>query len=252
MASCKIARTLVEWDDNTEAWVVAFASHRPDEQFWIGSNWAALRQECSVADLVGLVKDVFVPAVHKWRGQKVTTYPKGLRAVVIFDDRAALGLLRFFESQAEPLLRSLADAAGRLVFENNEQFAFGFAKALLFGDVESAREAMNTPDPSAVKALGRKVEGFVEEMWNEVAREVCYFGAIRKFSQNKEAGDVLLFTGQARLVEAASWDKIWGIGLSARDPDFAYKKRWKGTNWLGETLERVRAELIRVNVTTHS
>jgi predicted NAD-dependent protein-ADP-ribosyltransferase YbiA (DUF1768 family) len=46
------------------------------------------------------------------------------------------------------------------------------AKALLFGDAETAGRIVAAPHPGAAKALGREVRGFDEERWNERRFEI--------------------------------------------------------------------------------
>jgi len=65
-------------------------------------------------------------------------------------------------------------------------------------------------------------------------------GNIAKFSQNEHLKQVLIGTGQRRLVEASPLDKIWGIGLATDHPDAYMIERWQGLNLLGDALEIVR------------
>ena len=48
----------------------------------------------------------------------------------------------------------------------------------------------------------------------------------------------MLSTGDKILAEASQFDKIWGIGVSIKKAEEGYE--WKGTNWLGECLMKVR------------
>ena len=117
------------------------------------------------------------------------------------------------------------------------------AKALLFKDHSSRKKIMKTNSPREQKALGRKVENFDQGKWNSVAREVVFKGNMAKFSQNADLKKELLSTGTKILVEASPYDKVWGIGLAADDPNALRPKNWRGKNWLGQVLMRVRAEI---------
>jgi ribA/ribD-fused uncharacterized protein len=116
-------------------------------------------------------------------------------------------------------------------------------KALLFGDEEVEKEIMSTNNPRKHKSLGRMVEGFDNDIWDEHKEDVLYEAVYAKFSQNDDLKQQLLDTGDTIIAEASPYDKIYGIGVSgtsslARDP-----KKWKGENLLGKTLMRVRKEL---------
>ena len=51
----------------------------------------------------------------------------------------------------------------------------------------------------------------------------------------------LLKTGSKTIVEAASNDRVWGIGISVKQAQRGAK--WRGENLLGEALMQVRDEL---------
>lgn len=116
-------------------------------------------------------------------------------------------------------------------------------KARLFGDEEILDQILATESPQAHKALGRKVRGFVEARWKAACRDVVFRGNLAKFSQDEELRALLLATGDKTLVEASPTDRIWGIGLAAKDPRALEPGRWRGTNWLGEALMKVRQAL---------
>jgi hypothetical protein len=123
-----------------------------------------------------------------------------------------------------------------------EQFMMA-EKARLFGDDETLRQILAATSPREHKALGRNVRGFDEERWTAACREVVYRGNVGKFSQNAELKALLLATGDKTLVEASPTDRIWGIGLAADDRRATDRSAWRGKNWLGEALMRVRADL---------
>lgn len=127
-------------------------------------------------------------------------------------------------------------------FKTAEQFMMA-GKAVLFHDFDILDEIMLTDHPRDQKALGRKVKNFDPDVWNSHARNVVYFGNIAKFKQNKHLRTFLMETEDRYLVEGASYDRIWGVGLNYKDPLIEDKKNWKGKNWLGETLMKVREDI---------
>ena len=120
-----------------------------------------------------------------------------------------------------------------------EQFMMA-EKAKLFGDTKKRKEIMKTSSPKKQKHLGREVKPFDKNRWNSVARDIVFRGNVAKFSQNEDLKKELLSTGNRVLAEASPVDEIWGIGLAEDDPEALNPKNWKGTNWLGEVLMRVR------------
>jgi ribA/ribD-fused uncharacterized protein len=116
-------------------------------------------------------------------------------------------------------------------------------KAHLFGDEEVFAKIMATGDPREQKALGRAVKGFDKEKWEQVAQDIVYKACYAKFTQNPELEKALMATGDTILVEASPRDPIWGIGLAGNDPRALNRSTWKGLNWLGEILTRVREDI---------
>ena len=117
------------------------------------------------------------------------------------------------------------------------------AKALLFGDAETAERIRAVPHPRAAKDLGREVRGFDEKVWAERRSDMVVAGNLAKFGQHPELRDFLLGTGGRVLVEASPQDKIWGIGLTADDERAASPENWLGLNLLGFALMDVRRQL---------
>lgn len=112
-------------------------------------------------------------------------------------------------------------------------------KALLFHDVDSYDQITMTNDPNEIKKLGRAVKSFDKEIWELNAREIVYRGNLAKFSQNAVLKEYMRETGDRKFVEGAIYDEVWGVKLSWNDPAIENPANWRGTNWLGEVLNRV-------------
>ncbi len=116
-------------------------------------------------------------------------------------------------------------------------------KASLFGDKEIENEIIKCKSPKEVKALGRRVKGFSEDVWNnrkyEIVKEANYF----KFSQNPALKDFILSTKDKTIVEASPNDRIWGIGMAQDHKDILNPKKWRGQNLLGFALMEIRDTL---------
>ena len=134
-----------------------------------------------------------------------------------------------------------------VTYHTTEQYMMA-CKARLFGDDEVLQEIMTAEHPSKYKKLGRKVRGFVPEIWDAKKYDIVVEGNKAKFGQNLELKDYLLSTGNAILVEASPYDRIWGIGL---DRDTAKKgsvNDWRGENLLGCALMETRDWLRNADV----
>lgn len=116
-------------------------------------------------------------------------------------------------------------------------------KLICFGDREIAEKILACEDVAHIKELGRIVKGYDENYWNGVRQIIVYEGLYAKFSQNAELKEKLKATGGALLAECAVKDRIWGIGLSIKDPDRLEPAKWKGQNLLGYALMMVSEKL---------
>lgn len=134
-------------------------------------------------------------------------------------------------------------------FRTAEQFMM-YAKAIMFNDKEIATQIMATNDPSKQKALGRQVKNFDVTRWNAIAQHIVFQGNLAKFTQNEALLADLKATKGTILVEASPYDTIWGIGLNEETARITPVKDWKGTNWLGIALEKVKHHLTMVESLT--
>ena len=137
-----------------------------------------------------------------------------------------------------------------------------YQKAMLFGDAEVAAEILVAEHPRTVKGLGRKVRNFDEKKWVKARDAIVCKGNLLKFTTavteegfrkgtSSKAEDIpliegslkemLIATGDKEIVEASPYDRIWGVGFTAKDAD-QNRKRW-GLNLLGKALMQVREEL---------
>lgn len=127
-------------------------------------------------------------------------------------------------------------------FTSAEQYMM-YGKAKLFGDMETQAKILEVTDVATIKALGREVKGFDDEIWTANREQIVYKGLKAKFEDDEELKEKLLSTGDAILAECAVHDRVWGIGLSMKDPNRFEKDKWRGLSLLGKILMRVRDEL---------
>lgn len=127
-------------------------------------------------------------------------------------------------------------------FSSMEQYMM-YKKAVYFEDRKTADEILATDDAAKIKALGRLVTNYNESIWNGFRQIVVFEGLIAKFSQNEDLKKQLEATKNCILAECAVRDKIWGIGLSMKDPDRFEIEKWNGQNLLGYSLMMVRERL---------
>ena len=127
-------------------------------------------------------------------------------------------------------------------FKNAEQCMM-WHKARTMKDSATAAKILSETDPKKVKALGREIKGFNQELWDAVK----YYTVLRvnylKFSQNPSLLKQLLDTDEKFLAEASPYDKIWGIGLDEENAKLIAYRNWPGQNILGHVLMEVRQTL---------
>ena len=124
-------------------------------------------------------------------------------------------------------------------YHTTEQYMMA-SKAKLFGDEEVCQEIMMAYHPHDYKKLGRKVRGFNPELWDARKYDIVVEGNKAKFGQNVDIREFLLSTGDAILVEASPYDKIWGIGLVREAALKGTVEQWQGENLLGCALMEAR------------
>ena len=126
-------------------------------------------------------------------------------------------------------------------FYNTEQY-FMYMKAIVFGDEEIAKQILADGDPKKVKALGRKVQNYDEQVWNDKRYQIMLKANVAKFSQNEDLKQLLLSPEYKEhgFVEASPYDKVWGIRMYESNPDIDNETKWKGLNLLGKVLDETR------------
>ncbi|KAI0107843.1 hypothetical protein GGR51DRAFT_515206 [Nemania sp. FL0031] len=139
---------------------------------------------------------------------------------------------------------------GNITFNCAEQFMM-YCKAARFGDRETQRRVLATDSPKEQKRLGKLTAGFNDDSWDEIKSAVVVAGNVAKFGQNPKLGRKLLSTGDRLLVEAASRDRVWGIGYTAKHA-MSHRNHW-GENRLGMALMEARARLRKEGIiSTHT
>jgi len=124
------------------------------------------------------------------------------------------------------------------VFKTAEHYMM-WRKARMF-DEEAAYDVLVAPTPREAKAIGRKVRNFDDSAWDAVKFDVVVQGNIAKFSTHAVLRDFLVGTGDSVLVEASPYDRVYGIGMDARDKRALDPRKWNGENLLGFALMTTR------------
>lgn len=122
-----------------------------------------------------------------------------------------------------------------------------YRKALAFNDEKSAKKIMKADHPGDQKALGRAVKNFDKAKWNSICRGIVYQANWAKFTQHEDLHEELVKSHPKIIVEASPSDPIWGIGLGMDDVNIEKPTEWKGTNWLGFEIVRVRVNLLTLD-----
>lgn len=139
----------------------------------------------------------------------------------------------------------------KVTFSCSEQY-FMYLKALHFKSQSVVSKIIEGGKlPKDYKWLGGKdsLDEYVDAEWVKVRFEYMKRVLRLKFSSNEQLRQGLVGTGNAVLVEASPFDKVWGIGLAKADKygntltDWENPNKWRGRNLLGLALMEVREEL---------
>ncbi|KAF7550126.1 hypothetical protein G7Z17_g5926 [Cylindrodendrum hubeiense] len=125
-------------------------------------------------------------------------------------------------------------------FNCSEQFMM-YCKAAHFEDTDRQTRVLASDNPKEQKRLGKLTVGFTEQNWRPIKSLVVEAGNMAKFGQNIHLRRKLLATGDRLLCEAASRDRVWGIGYSEKHA-MNHQIHW-GENRLGKALMAVRERL---------
>ena len=77
---------------------------------------------------------------------------------------------------------------GDVKYTSMEQYMM-HQKAVVFGDNEIAKQILATDDVAYIKELGRKVSGYIDNVWNGVRQIIIFEGLMAKYSQIPELGE---------------------------------------------------------------
>lgn len=132
--------------------------------------------------------------------------------------------------------------ADKILQINNEELANSFINGRL-----SAEDIANNPTFTKewqglmvkIKKLGRKIENFQEDIWNDKKIKIMLFGLQMKFEQNENLLDKIL-KEHRKFAEANKYDKLWGIGLEEYEAKKVDPSTWPGQNLLGNLLNETR------------
>jgi len=107
-----------------------------------------------------------------------------------------------------------------------------YFQAMKFLDPEYQEQIRSTKSPALAARMGRSRKVALRRDWRNFRVEVMERVVRAKFSQHDHLRELLLSTGDARLVEHTEHDSFWGDGGDG-----------SGTNMLGRILMRVRDAL---------
>ena len=124
-------------------------------------------------------------------------------------------------------------------------------KAALFGDMDTLALIMQVEQhptrwqdaPDQCKKLGRKAQGFKQDVWDDNCDDIVFDGNFAKFDQNADLREFMMSFGDKAIVEGAWYDQIWGVGLAWDDPKIVDPANWRGLNKLGNIHVQVRGVL---------
>lgn len=118
------------------------------------------------------------------------------------------------------------------------QQALVYGKALLLGDYSIAEKVLDTKNtPMAYHNLNKQINGDAS-LWETYRSRVMISILDDKFNDSERLY-LLKATGHRKLLLAAPYDSIWGIGAGLSKVDTVWNS-YTGKNLLGESLMKVR------------
>lgn len=130
-----------------------------------------------------------------------------------------------------------------VIYNSSEQYMMA-QKAKLFHDNSTYKKILKERDISKIKKLGKKVNFFDQELWDENKEQIVYYGNLLKFLQNSELKSYLLSTDKKMIIESNPNDIIWACGLNEDNNHILEPFHWRGDNILGEILMIIRDVII--------
>jgi ribA/ribD-fused uncharacterized protein len=128
--------------------------------------------------------------------------------------------------------RSIRKGSELHQFSSAEKYMM-MSKASVFGDADAIKAMAPTHDVKKLKDAGRKVRGFVPEVWDSVNIPIVTIGTYSKTVQNDGIWAFANEMGDREYVEGSPVDRIWGVGLAWDDPKIETRDNWLGENRLG-------------------
>lgn len=128
-------------------------------------------------------------------------------------------------------------------YSNAEKYMM-MKKAELMGDMDIWNKMKSIDNPRGIKALGREVKNWDEELWLLNREPIVIQGNTLKFQQNKDLLEIMKIHKHLILVEGSPDDTIWGVGLHFDDDLILDESKWNGLNLLGKDLMIVRNNLL--------
>lgn len=122
-----------------------------------------------------------------------------------------------------------------------------YHKAVFFNNLDAAKEILDNRDPAEVKAIGRKITGFVKEEWEPAANEYVLQAQLLKAIDNPGYKDFLLSL-PGYIVEGSPTDNVWGVKIHCDDEACKNPNLWQGTNFLGFRCMDARDLIIKYGI----
>lgn len=157
---------------------------------------------------------------------------------IILGMRYTDDMVTFFSSNA-PFSNFYATAfewEGYVV--KSSEHAFMIEKALMF-EPEKAPLIAKARIPKEAKALGRSIQNFCPQKWDNERYGIMVEILKAKFADPR-LKKILLDTDDRELVEGSPYDAIWGVKLDWRSNEILDRNNWRGQNLLGQALMEVR------------